>query len=172
MQMEIEFGQGKRIDAVFNGFRVSTDQPLRSGGDGSAPAPYEVFLSSLGTCAGIFVHSFCQSRKIPTEGLKMHLTFAFNARDHLVEEVNIQVRTPPDFPEKYPAGHCPGHRSMCRKKESGCAAAIYDRYYIIAVISKPPLVSKSGVGASCPILKILRVFLRLANSPRLDLERD
>lgn len=101
MQMEIEFGQGKQIDAVFNGFRVTTDQSVKSGGSGSAPSPYEYFLSSLGTCAGIFVHSFCQSRKIPTKDLKMNLTFAFNEKTHMVEQVNVRVQTPPDFPEKY-----------------------------------------------------------------------
>ena len=103
MQMEIQFGQGKRIDAVFNGFRVNTDQSVKQGGGGSAPTPYEYFLSSLGTCAGIFVYSFCQSRKIPTDGLKMNLTFAFNPKEHIVEQVNVHVDTPSDFPEKYQA---------------------------------------------------------------------
>jgi hypothetical protein len=32
------------------------------------------------------------------------------------------------------------------------------------LVSKPPLALKSGVGASCPILKILNVFQRLVNS--------
>lgn len=101
MQMEIKFPQGKRVDAVFNGFSVATDQSVKRGGEGLAPAPYELFLSSLGTCAGIFVLSFCQSRKIPTDGLKMGLTFEFNPKEHIVNRVDINIDLPPDFPEKY-----------------------------------------------------------------------
>lgn len=101
MQMEIQFPKDKQVNAVFNGFTVATDQSVKQGGTGSAPSPYEYFLSSLGTCAGIFVLSFCQKRKIPTEGLVMTLSFGYNQKEHIVNQVDIRIQTPPDFPEKY-----------------------------------------------------------------------
>jgi putative redox protein len=101
MQMQIEFPQGKQVNARLNGFTIATDQPVKQGGEGKAPSPYELFLSSLGTCAGIFVLSFCQSRKIPIDGVRMTLTFGFNPKEHIVEQVDVNIRTPPDFPEKY-----------------------------------------------------------------------
>jgi hypothetical protein len=52
--------------------------------------------------------------------------------------------------------------------------------FSVEVVSKPPLGPKSGVGALCPILKILNVFTlsllqlrcRLATTLRLDFEPD
>jgi len=61
MEMKITFPGGKKVAASFNGQTVMTDQPKEAGGDGSAPAPFELFLASLGTCAGIFVLSFCKT---------------------------------------------------------------------------------------------------------------
>ena len=39
MEMIVDFPGGARVDAHFNGFTVSTDQPAIGGGDGSAPQP-------------------------------------------------------------------------------------------------------------------------------------
>jgi organic hydroperoxide reductase OsmC/OhrA len=61
-KMRIYFAGNKKVYAEFNGFTVQTDQPVEGGGDGTAPAPYDLFLASLGTCAGIYVKGFCDSR--------------------------------------------------------------------------------------------------------------
>ena len=64
MQMDIRFPGGKKVDAVYKGFTVKTDQPRGEGGDGSAPEPFDLFLASIGTCAGIYALSFCQARGV------------------------------------------------------------------------------------------------------------
>ena len=66
MDMEINFPGGKQVTSTYNGFTVTTDLPKNEGGDGTAPAPFDLFLASIGTCAGVFVVFFCDSRKIPT----------------------------------------------------------------------------------------------------------
>ncbi len=73
--MEITFGGNKKINASYNGFEIKTDQPVDSGGDGTAPAPFDLFLASLGTCAGIFAVGFLQGRGLSTEGFKINLDF-------------------------------------------------------------------------------------------------
>ena len=65
MEILIDFPGGSRVDAHFGKFTVPTDQPPTA----SAPSPFEVFLSSIGTCAGIYVLGFCQQRGLPTEGM-------------------------------------------------------------------------------------------------------
>jgi len=57
MEMIIDFPGGARVDAYFGTFTVATDQPPLA----SAPSPLEVFLSSIGTCAGIYVLGFANS---------------------------------------------------------------------------------------------------------------
>ena len=64
MEMVIDFPGGSRVDAHFGDFTVATDQPPIA----SAPSPFEIFLASIGTCAGIYVMGFCQSRHLSTEG--------------------------------------------------------------------------------------------------------
>jgi putative redox protein len=101
MQYEITLGGGKKVDAQVRDFTISTDQPESDGGENSAPSPFELFLASLGTCAGYFVVSFCQARSIPTDNIRLVETLSRNDTTHMVETISIDILLPPDFPEKY-----------------------------------------------------------------------
>lgn len=99
--MEITFPGGVQVNAQFNGFEVSSDQPERNGGQNSAPSPFDFFLASLGTCAGFFALRFCQQRELPTDGLRLQLTTERNAETKRLDRVDITMQLPTDFPEKY-----------------------------------------------------------------------
>jgi ribosomal protein S12 methylthiotransferase accessory factor len=101
MEMAIDFPGGKRVNATYKGFTVKTDQPREEGGDGTAPEPYDLFLASIGTCAGVYIVYFCESRKIPCDSITMNLHFERNERTGLMEQIAIEVHLPPDFPPKY-----------------------------------------------------------------------
>jgi ribosomal protein S12 methylthiotransferase accessory factor len=104
MDMTITFPGGKQVAAEFGGYRLLTDQPAASGGDGVAPSPYDYFLASIGTCAGFYVLSFCQQRDIPTDGIRLTQTPGFTvAADgrRTLTAVAITISVPPEFPEKY-----------------------------------------------------------------------
>ena len=104
MEMKITFPGGEKVNAEINGRIIPTDQPVGCGGEGSAPSPYDYFLASLGTCAGIYVLSFCQQRQIATEGLaltqRMEFAIAEDGKTKL-SKVAIEITLPPGFPEKY-----------------------------------------------------------------------
>lgn len=99
--MEITFEGNKKINASFHGFEIKTDQPESAGGNNSAPTPFDLFLASLGTCAGIFAVGFLQSRKLSTEGFKIKLSFDWDEASHLVKKVGMAVTLPKDFPQQY-----------------------------------------------------------------------
>jgi putative redox protein len=101
MDMIIDFPGGSRVDAHFGSFTVMTDQPVQAGGDGSAPTPFELFLTSLGTCAGIYVLGFCRQRNLPTEGLRLVQRMQMNPTTNLAEQITIDIKLPPNFPEQY-----------------------------------------------------------------------
>jgi len=101
MEMEVSFPGGKKVNSTYKGFTVETDQAKDEGGEGSAPEPFDLFLASIGTCAGIYVASFCQEREIDTSELKLTLEFDRNEKTNLFEEIRIQIHLPPEFPEKY-----------------------------------------------------------------------
>ena len=96
MEMNIDFPGGSRVDAHFGQFTVATDQPPAA----SAPTPFAVFLSSIGTCAGIYVLGFCQQRGLPTDGIRIvqriHSSFG-----GMVEKIDLEIQVPESFPEKY-----------------------------------------------------------------------
>ena len=110
MEMKIAFPGGKKVSAELEGFTLMTDQPREGGGEGSAPTPFQLFLASLGTCAGIFVLGFCQKRNLPTQGLELTQTTHWDEAKHLVRKVDLEIRVPAGFPEKY-------HDSLIRAAE-------------------------------------------------------
>ena len=101
MAMEISFPGGKKVDAIFKGFTIKTDQIEKDDGEGSAPTPTFLFLASLGTCAGIYALNFCDKRKIDTEKLKLILEFESDQKTHMIKKVKMSLTLPPNFPEKY-----------------------------------------------------------------------
>ena len=101
MDVEITFAGNKKINASVNGFLVKTDQPEKVGGEGQEPTPFELFLAALGTCAGIFVKSFCDQRNLPTEKIKVIEHIERDPLKHSVSKIGIEIQIPDDFPEKY-----------------------------------------------------------------------
>jgi ribosomal protein S12 methylthiotransferase accessory factor len=99
--MEITFDGGKVISANFNGHTVRTDQPLRGGGTNTAPAPFELFLASIGTCAGIYIKSFCDQREIPADGIKLLQKVEMDPVKRIPSKISLEIKLPADFPEKY-----------------------------------------------------------------------
>ena len=99
----ITFDGNKRVSAHFREFTVNTDQTEKGGGENTAPSPFEIFLASIGTCAGFYVASFCQSRSISTDNMSIVQTIFRNDTTHMVEKITLDILLPPDFPEKYKA---------------------------------------------------------------------
>ena len=103
MEIKITFPGGKKVDADIGGMLVRTDQPVKYGGDGTAPSPFEHFLASIGTCAGIFVLGFCQQRNIPTEGISLtqRMEYVPAGKGMKLGKIVINIHLPQEFPEKY-----------------------------------------------------------------------
>ena len=97
MEMVIDFPGGTRVDAHFGNFVVQTDQPPSS----SAPTPFDMFLASIGTCAGIYVLGFCRQRGLPTEGMKIVQREERDPQTGRVGRVVLDIQLPAGFPEKY-----------------------------------------------------------------------
>jgi putative redox protein len=99
--IQVSFPGGVRVDAGYKGFVIQTDQPTHEGGTGAAPAPFDLFLASLATCAGYFVLVFCQERKIPTEGLALSMRTEKDPETKMISRISIEILLPTGFPEKY-----------------------------------------------------------------------
>ncbi len=101
--MTVSFPGGKRVDASYNGFEIATDQAPDGGGNGSAPEPFDLFLASIATCAGIYVLGFCQKRDIPHDGIRIVQSWERDEKSRRLTTIRIGIEVPPEFPEKYHA---------------------------------------------------------------------
>ena len=113
MRIEITLPGGKKVNAHLGQHVIATDQPADAGGEGSAPAPFEVFLASIGACAGVYVLGFCQARGIPTEGIRLYQDNDWDPVTHRLARIRIGIDLPPSFPEKY--------REAVRRAAESCA---------------------------------------------------
>jgi len=125
MEIKITFPGGKKVNAEVNGLVIPTDQTKLDGGENTAPSPYFHFIASIGTCAGSYILSFCQERKIPTDSITLteRLEFATTPEGKAyLDTIAIDINVPPDFPEKY-------HRALVK---------VADQCAVKKAILRPP----------------------------------
>jgi ribosomal protein S12 methylthiotransferase accessory factor len=102
MEMMIDFPGGARVDAHFEGFTIKTDQPPKGGGESSAPTPFNTFLASIATCAGIYVLGFCRKRDLPADDIRIiQRVSRGGSGEKPVTKVELEIQVPPSFPAKY-----------------------------------------------------------------------
>ncbi|MCP3871544.1 MAG: osmotically inducible protein OsmC [Desulfobacteraceae bacterium] len=100
-KFKVTFPGNKKVDISFNNFEVKTDQAKKNEGDETAPEPFEIFLSSIAACAGIYAKSFCDTRKLDATDMHLYLEAFFKEGQKLMDQVDIMLHINQQFPEKY-----------------------------------------------------------------------
>jgi ribosomal protein S12 methylthiotransferase accessory factor len=115
--MEITFEGGKVVTAYVHGHSIRTDQPSDNGGADSAPAPFDLYLAAIGTCAGVYVKSYCDNRMIPTDNIKIIQKTKYDEVTGLPVDITLDIKLPADFPKKHKDSviHVAG---LCKVKKS------------------------------------------------------
>jgi ribosomal protein S12 methylthiotransferase accessory factor len=101
MEIPVTLTDGRVVEATIGDFKVRTDQPEKTGGTGTAPSPSDLFLVSIAACAGYYVLDFCLERKIPTDGIGVVMRTHKNQQSKLLDLIELEIKVPPGFPEKY-----------------------------------------------------------------------
>jgi len=101
MDIEVYFEEGAKVNARLGKHVVKTDQKLHGGGDDSAPAPFDYFLVSLATCAGIYVKVFCTKRGIDPSEIRIIQKHRNNPETRKLIGIDLDIVLPEGFPEKY-----------------------------------------------------------------------
>jgi putative redox protein len=73
MEIKVRYLGAKKFETTTRGLQVLSGQPLDSDGADSAMTPTELFLSSLGACAAHYAAEYLRARKLPDEGLEIHV---------------------------------------------------------------------------------------------------
>ncbi len=97
----VTFPGGKKVEAEAGGRVIATDQTVQNGGEGTAPEPFTLFMTSIAACAGIYALNFCDARSIPVQGMTLSMRYGFNGQTNLCEKIYLHLKLPEGFPEKY-----------------------------------------------------------------------
>jgi ribosomal protein S12 methylthiotransferase accessory factor len=100
MDINVTLEGGKKVATKIGDHLIVTDQPTKYGGDDSAPAPFDLFLASIATCAGFFVKSYCDSKGIDASGIDLVMQPQVDEKTKQVTGFVTIIRVPPSVPEK------------------------------------------------------------------------
>ena len=100
MEINVRFLENLRLEAKFDDFTVTTDQPIRYKGDGSAPSPFDYFLASSALCAAYFVRVYCLARKIPTEDIRLSQNNIIDPENRYAQIFKIDVELPESISQR------------------------------------------------------------------------
>ncbi len=100
MEIKVNFLDNLRLEAKFDDFTVTADQPIRYKGDGSAPSPFDYFLASSALCAAYFVKVYCKARDISTDNIRLSQNNIVDPEDRYNQIFQIQVELPDDISDK------------------------------------------------------------------------
>lgn len=100
MELKVTLEGGKRVATQVGNHLIITDQPTRYGGDDSAPAPYDLFMASIGTCAGFYIQSYCETKGIDSSGIDITLTARRDPETKQISGFVTTIHVPPELPEK------------------------------------------------------------------------
>ena len=104
MEIKVNFLDNLRLQASFDDFKITTDQPVRYKGDGSAPSPFDYFLASSALCAAYFVKVYCKARDLPTEDIVIKQNNVIDPEDRYAQLFKIDAQIPESFSENHRQG--------------------------------------------------------------------
>lgn len=111
--IDIHFGSKTEVIAKVRDFEILTDQPVKAGGQNSAPDPFTLFLASVGTCAGYYTLKYCQSHGIDQADVRLKLTAIRDIQTRKLTKLRTDVHLP--------EGTDPQHQEGIRTAIDECA---------------------------------------------------
>jgi ribosomal protein S12 methylthiotransferase accessory factor len=104
MEITVNFLDNLRLEAKFDDFTITTDQPIRYKGNGTAPSPFDYFLASSALCAAYFVKVYCLSHDIPTDDIRVSQNNIIDPENRYNQTFQIQVELPSSISKRDRAG--------------------------------------------------------------------
>jgi len=116
--MRVEHRGGDQFDISVRGHVITVDQPVKDGGDDTAPTPTELFVASLASCVAFYARRYLARHSLPTEGLAVEATFDMGSRPARVAGITLRVILPDGVPAERRdpllavATHCTVHNTL------------------------------------------------------------
>ncbi|WP_338702882.1 OsmC family protein [Streptomyces sp. Q6] len=122
--VEVVFTSGEAYTISVREHRLTTDQPLGSGGRDEGPTPVELFVASLAGCVAYYAGRFLERHHLAREGLLVRAEFDMaDDRPARVAAIRVRVNVPGGLSEVRRAAlhavvrHCTVHNSLRQPPE-------------------------------------------------------
>ncbi|MFH1478772.1 MAG: OsmC family protein [Candidatus Omnitrophota bacterium] len=95
-QTKIKYVDGKKFIAENRTHRTIIDLPKESGGIDQGLTPQEAFISSLGSCVGVYVIGYCDKVGLNTQGLNIVVDWEkeAQAKPYYINKISIRIELP------------------------------------------------------------------------------
>ncbi|MDR1846726.1 MAG: OsmC family protein [Bacteroidales bacterium] len=101
--MKITFEGKAKVIAHFEGFEVKTDLVENAGGENTALNPFQLLLTSLSCCEGLFARLFIEKHGITVADKRLEISFDFNDQSNLTK-VHTNIFVGGNFPQELENG--------------------------------------------------------------------
>jgi putative redox protein len=121
--VRVEHWGGDKFDINVRGHVVRVDQPVRDGGEDTAPSPTEPLIASLASCGAFYARRYLARHNLPTDGLAVEATFAMGAKPARVAAIDVRLIVPAGVPVERldallaVATHCTVHNTLDSEPE-------------------------------------------------------
>ena len=99
IELKVTLEGNKKVSTHIGDHLIMTDQPEKNGGSNTAPAPYDLFLASIATCAGFYIQSYCDNKNIDSSGIEITLKVRRDAKK-VINGFVTTIHVPEEIPEK------------------------------------------------------------------------
>ena len=121
--MRVEHRGGDKFDINVRGHVVRVDQPVKDGGEDTAPTPTELFIASLASCVAFYARRYLARHDLPTDGLAVEATFEMGSKPARVAGIDMRLIVPEGVPAERldallaVATHCTVHNTLVSEPE-------------------------------------------------------
>lgn len=125
----VSWDGGVKFTADIRGHKLTVDQPVKGGGEDSAPMPLELLPTALGTCVALYVQQFLVTRGLDPTGMTVEIGAMGAPNPNRIGRFNVDVKIPGGVPEKYQdavkraAESCTVHHTLTHTPEIAVTVA-------------------------------------------------
>ena len=91
--------KGSKFKTRIRNHEFFSDMAISDGGNDEAPSPAELLVSSLGTCLGMTINSYCETHGYDSDNIGLSMTYVLDNNPKRIKNITIDIELPENFPD-------------------------------------------------------------------------
>ncbi len=104
MEVQVKYRGNVQFEITARGHSLQSDQPVAMGGHDQGMTPPELFLASLGSCAGYYAAAYLRKKGLDAQGTVIRVTAEKAGPPARLDRFIIEVSVPAELSETTLAG--------------------------------------------------------------------